>query len=99
MSFDNKITRLDRRVFRKLGCTLTITPQTGTEYTATGIIDHNVAQLGEYGEVNGTTSMVSFIASDVSELQRGDTVALGNQSWTIDQLSEDDGFIVKYTLE
>ncbi|MET4696096.1 head-tail joining protein [Endozoicomonas lisbonensis] len=96
--FDRLVARVDARVTIRLGEPFTVTPAGSKAIEANGVLDRDLARFGEYGEVTGKVSMVSFPA-EVLKLNQGDRIENeSGEAWLIEKEEENDGLMVKYSL-
>lgn len=74
----------------------------GIEVTYAGnpltiILDRNVIELGEFGQVVERTTQVTVRKSD-AELSEGDTLTNGGETLTVIRLESDDGGLARWTV-
>lgn len=62
----------------------------------TAIIARGVAVVGEYGQVVGHRTFATV--PHAAEPKVGDTLAIGSETFTVDALQEDDGYIASVVL-
>lgn len=73
--------------------------QRGTDapVTVRAIIDDGVARVGQYGNVIGRQTKVTFLR-DEWQPQRGDFVIIDDTARKVETIDTDDGFIVEAVL-
>lgn len=70
---------------------------TDTPVTTRCIVDDGVARIGQYGNVIGRVSKVSFLRSEWQP-QRGDVVIIDTLARKVESIDTDDGFVVEAVL-
>lgn len=96
--FDELMHELDGVICAELGKAATLHIDDKT-ITSEVIIDEDVAQFGDYGEVIGTVHYISVLVAQVGNLKKGTRVESQAKAWLIDQLEESDGSMARYSMK
>lgn len=65
--------------------------------TARCVVEDGIESIGQYGQVVGNVTHVSFIKTEWDP-QRGDVVTLDGNARNIESIDSDDGLVVKAVL-
>ncbi len=77
-----------------LGEAATYTPVSGATSSMTVIIDRNVFAIGDMGQVVERRTMIRFRRSEKSAVKVGDRITVGAESWTLQGVESDDGYVI-----
>lgn len=76
-------------------------PGDAEEVSCNVLVDHDVLIQGEGYDMNlatlGTTIMAKV--ADVGTLERGDTFEVGDDTWTVQRIEENDGSVVRAVVK
>ena len=97
-NWDKMATRANRRVFSFYGKPVTVISNDSTIETH-AVIEEDIAQYGEYGEVIGTVCMISVQVKEVGKLKKGTRIESAEGNWTIDKPEDSDGYLARYILK
>lgn len=88
---------MDIALFDQLAAACTITRGAADPVTARAIVDDGTAQVGQYGQVVGRVTRISFIKAEWDP-QRGDVVTIDGLIRSIESIESDDGLVVEAVL-
>ncbi len=61
-------------------------------------VEHGVAIAGEYGEVAGYRTAVDIMYAGVARPKKGDSLAVGTNSYVLDSALKDDGYSARWIV-
>ncbi len=96
--FDDLMHEMDGLICEELGRAASITINDESK-SAHVIIDEDVSQFGEYGEVQGTINFISVPVEGVGVLKKGTRIESQGKAWLIDQLEDNDGSMARYSMK
>lgn len=85
------------RILADIGEDVIVQHGTDPALTVRALVEDGVARIGQYGNVIGRQTKLTFLRSDFIP-QRGDTVTLNGIDRKIEAIDTDDGFIVEAVL-
>lgn len=79
----------------ELGETAVYTPVSGATSSLSVIVDRNVFTLGDMSQVVERRTAIRFKRADKSVVKVGDTITVGTESWTLQGVESDDGYVIR----
>lgn len=84
MTFASEIAAMNETVYATFGIAVSYTPKGGAAKTVIMIIEYGTGD-GDRGTDEFNTDAIGQVrASEISEAQEGDTIAIGTEQWAVD---------------
>ena len=77
------------------GVPATLQKKTETISSVWALVENNVAVPSDNGLSMENRTVVSLLVAEVSSVERGNRIVMGSKSYTVNDVMEDDGFVVK----
>lgn len=98
--FDNLLQDTTPAFFDSAGDPCTYTDGQANQYPSRVVIEKNVEQYSAYDTtVPVRRSVANLPKADIPEPKRGHKIEVGADTYTVDQLADDDGFIYRILLQ
>lgn len=75
--------------------TAVYTPVSGATASLSVIVERDIMMVGDMGQVVERRTLIRFKRADKSSVKVGDTITVGSESWTLQGIESDDGYVIR----